>query len=280
MAVLAQNSYGKSAVRLVKIERSGQRHDIRDFTVDIALEGDFERAHTDGDNSLVLPTDTMKNTVYAKARETDIGEPEDFASLLADHFLRAGQATMSARVSVTAHPWSRLHVGDRPHDTAFERAGAETRFADIVATRAGDRTTIAGIDGLLVLKSAHSAFEGYPRDKYTTLKETSDRILATSMSTRWRYRVGAASYGALFAAVRRALIETFAEHDSKSVQHTLYAMAARVIEECDDVEDISITMPNKHHLLVDLSPFGLDNPNEIFVATEEPYGLIQARVKR
>jgi urate oxidase len=278
--ILANNSYGKSAVRLLKVERTGVHHVIRELAVDIALSGSFDAAHTEGDNSLVLPTDTMKNTVYAKARELTIRTPDEFGIALAHHFLDASPAANSARVTVKEHGWRRLFVGDVPHDHAFERASSELRVATVSLERRKAPTVVAGIEELLVLKSGRSAFAGYPRDKYTTLRETDDRILATSISTHWRYRDGASSFAERFDAVRRVLLETFAHHDSKSVQHTLYAMGEAVLENIEAVEEISITMPNKHHLLVDLTPIGLDNPNEIFVPTSEPYGLIEATLRR
>jgi urate oxidase len=278
--ILANNSYGKSAVRLLKVERTGMHHVIRELAVDIALSGSFDAAHTEGDNSLVLPTDTMKNTVYAKARELSIRTPDEFGIALAHHFLDASPAANSARVTVKEHGWRRLFVGDVPHDHAFERASSELRVATVSLERRKAPTVVAGIEELLVLKSGRSAFAGYPRDKYTTLRETDDRILATSISTHWRYRDGASSFAERFDAVRRVLLETFAHHDSKSVQHTLYAMGEAVLENIEAVEEISITMPNKHHLLVDLTPIGLDNPNEIFVPTSEPYGLIEATLRR
>ncbi len=278
--ILGSNSYGKSAVRLLKVERTGAHHVIRELAVDVALSGSFDNAHTEGDNSLVLPTDTMKNTVYAKARELTLGAPEDFGIALAHHFLDASAAATSARITVKEHGWRRLVVGDAPHDHAFERASSELRVARVTLERAKPPTAVAGIEELLVLKSGRSAFSGYPRDKYTTLRETDDRILATSISTYWRYRDGTQSYAERFDAVRRVLLETFAHHDSKSVQHTLYAMGEAVLKDIEAVEEISITMPNKHHLLVDLAPLGLDNPNVIFVPTSEPYGLIEATLKR
>ncbi len=280
MTILATNSYGKSAVRLMKVTRNGSHHEIREFAVDIALQGDFDAAHTAGDNSGVLPTDTMKNTVYAKARELSLGEPEDFAIALAEHFLGASGAAVSARVNVTELGWRRLSVDDVPHDHAFERASSEQRIARVTLARDGPPKVVAGIQELLILKSGRSAFSGYPRDRFTTLKETEDRILATSISTTWRYASGTPWFGKRFAEVRRALLESFADHDSKSVQHTLYAMGEAVLSRCAHVDEISITMPNKHHLLVDLSPIGLDNPNEIFVPTSEPYGLIEATLRR
>jgi urate oxidase len=278
--VLASSSYGKSSVRLLKVAREGSSHEIRELTVDIALEGAFEAAHTIGDNSAVLPTDTMKNTVYAKARELPLGTPEDFARALAEHFLGASPAASGAHVSIREHGWRRLTVNDKPHDHAFERASNELRTVRVSLTRGGAPEFVAGIEELLVLKSGRSAFSGYPRDRYTTLRETEDRILSTSISTNWRYRADATDFDARFVAVRAALLETFADHDSKSVQHTLYAMGKAVLERCAEVEEISVTMPNKHHLLVDLAPLGLDNPNQIFVPTTEPYGLIEATLRR
>jgi urate oxidase len=278
--ILASNSYGKSAVRLLKVERSGNHHVIRELAVDIALTGAFDAAHTEGDNSLVLPTDTMKNTVYAKARELTLGAPEDFGIALAHHFLGASSAAASARVTVTEHGWRRLDVDGEPHDHAFERRSSELRIARVLLARGGATEVVAGIEDLLILKSGRSAFSGYPRDKFTTLRETEDRILATSISTHWRYRANTTDFNEQFDRVRRALLETFAQHDSKSVQHTLYAMGEAVLNKCDAVEELSITMPNKHHLLVDLAPIGLDNPNEIFVPTSEPYGLIEATLRR
>jgi len=278
--ILASNSYGKSAVRLLKVERTGAHHVIRELAVDIALSGSFDIAHTEGDNSLVLPTDTMKNTVYAKARELTIGTPDEFGIALAHHFLDTSAAANSATVTVKEHGWRRLVVGDAPHDHAFERASSELRVARVSLERGTPPKIVAGIEELLVLKSGRSAFAGYPRDKYTTLRETDDRILATSISTHWRYRDGTSSFAQCFDDVRRVLLETFAHHDSKSVQHTLYAMGEAVLESVEAVEEISITMPNKHHLLVDLAPIGLDNPNEIFVPTSEPYGLIEATLRR
>ena len=278
--ILASNSYGKSAIRLVKVVRTAAHHDIREFTVDIALEGAFDDAHTLGDNSAVLPTDTMKNTVYAKARELPLGEPEAFALALAEHFLRASAAALLARIAITEHGWRRLVVGGEPHAHAFERSSSEVRIARVALTRGTAPVIQSGIEELLILKSGRSAFAGYPRDQYTTLRETEDRILATSISTLWRYRDATHDFAACFANVRRVLLETFADHDSKSVQHTLYAMGEAVLRHCHAVEEISITMPNQHHVLVDLRPVGLDNANEIFVPTSAPFGRISATLTR
>ena len=280
MTILSSNSYGKSAVRVMKVTRSGEHHAIRDLAVDIALEGAFEAAHTAGDNSAVLPTDTMKNTVYAKARELTFDARESFALLLAEHFLGASRAASSARVRIAERGWRRIEAKGQAHPHAFEGAGAELHIARVTLSRDRAPEVIAGIEDLLVLKSGHSAFSGYPRDKYTTLRETEDRIFATSISTHWSYRAGTSAFEEQFATVRSALLEAFSNHDSKSVQHTLYAMGEAALERCEAIEEIRITMPNKHHLLVDLAPLGLENPNEIFVPTAEPYGLIEATLRR
>jgi urate oxidase len=280
---LAANSYGKSAIRLFKVVREGGdkggRHVIRDFTVDVSLSGRFAAAHIAGDNSEVLPTDTMKNTVYAKAREIDIEEPEGFALRLAHHFLGVAVAADMARVHIMEHGWRRLDVGGKAHDYAFARSGPEKRVAHVEVQRSGGIAISAGLDDLVILKSAQSAFAGFPRDRYTTLAETSDRILATSLRAVWAYRRESVDFRQ-FEAIRQHLLETFAGHESASVQHTLYAMGEAVLERCPDVAEITITMPNRHHLLVDLRPFDLDNENEIFVPTEAPYGLIEATLRR
>ena len=281
--VLASNSYGKSSVRLLKVVRAGARHEIRDLTVDIALAGEFESAHTQGDNSAVLPTDTMKNTVYAKAAEAELGEPEEFAGSLAGHFLRASASASKVTVSVAEHRWHRLASDKGAHDHAFERGSGEMRTAVVTRERNGTSDLVVGIRDLVILKSARSAFVGYPKDRFTTLPETEDRILATSMTARWRYGSAGDSssrYGVLHDGVRRTLLAAFAGHDSRSVQHTLYAMGQEVLDTHREVGEISITMPNRHHLPVDVERFGMANANEIFLPTAEPYGLIEATLER
>ncbi len=278
-AILGQNGYGKSRVRLVKVERDGARHDLRDLTVDVRFEGAYQAVHRAGDNSEVLPTDTMKNTVYALARGAPLGEPEAFGARLAEHYLGAAPAADRVQVQVAEHAWARLDVGGAPHPHSFRKASEERRLAAVTGTRRGT-TYEAGVEDLLVMKTTRSAFSGYPRDRFTTLKETEDRILATSVRAVWRYGDAPGDFGAAFAAARTAMLEAFAEHDSRSVQHTLFAMGEAVLAAVAEVEEITLTLPNKHHLLVDLSPFGMDNPNEVFVATSEPYGLIEATVIR
>jgi urate oxidase len=282
MPSLGPNRYGKSRVRLVKVERRTDQHVLRDATVAIALEGDFERAHTEGDNRLVLPTDTMKNTVYALARQKYSDSAESFAFDLARHFLDlrsdAGPLTAHvtrAHVRIAEHSWSRI----QPHPHAFMSSGSEQRLARVTAAR--ERAVVyGGIKDLVVLKTSDSGFEDFLRDRYTTLPDTSDRIFATAIRAVWRYGTPGANHTACWQHARAAILETFADHKSRSVQHTLYAMGEAVLAVCRDIEEVRFSLPNRHHLPVDVSRFGLPNQNDIFVATTEPYGLIEAVVRR
>jgi urate oxidase len=272
--LLTENRYGKSRVRLVKVERNGPRHNLKDLNVDIRLTGAFEESYTVGDNSSVVATDTMKNTVYALARQVPVGEIEEFGLRLADHFLSRNAHVSGARIAITENEWSRIHSNGLPHDHSFVQ-GAEKRTALIE-----QGIVTSGITGLVVLKTTRSAFEGYIHDEYTTLKETKDRLFGTAITAEWVYRDGKHAYGDLWRTVRQILLEVFAEHDSLGVQHTLHAMGESVLERIAEIEEIRISMPNRHCLLVDLAPFGLDNPNEVFVPTDEPHGIIEATLKR
>jgi urate oxidase len=276
---LAWNGYGKAEVRLVKVDRQGARHRLHDLTVDVQLQGDFGDTHTTGDNTRVLPTDTMKNTVYALARQGPVDPPEEFGERLARHFLGACPAARRAVVVLAVHRWDRTTVDGADHDHAFVRGPAERRLAIVTLDQAGVRVE-AGLNGLGLLKTTASRFTGFLRDQYTTLKETDDRIMATDLEARWRYAGRPEDYGVAWSAVRRSLVETFTGHSSNSVQHTLYAMGQAVLDRCGEIDEIRLVLPNIHHLLVDLAPFGLDNPGEIFMATREPYGRIEAVIAR
>ena len=278
--ILARNNYGKSRVRLMKVARHGDRHDLQEMTVDVAFEGDFEAAHTAGDNSLILPTDTMKNTVYALAKQRpEVEEVEVFALRLADHFLSRNPQTSRVIIEIAESTWRRIEVGGRSHQHSFLKHGDEKRTARVEATRAGTTVT-AGLSDLVVLKTAKSGFSGYLKDQFTTLKETTDRIFATAVRADWLYSHSEAAHGPVWVGVRQTLLETFAEHDSLSVQQTLYAMGEAVLENFEEIVEISLSLPNKHCLLADLSRFGIENHNEIFVPTDEPHGLIEAKLKR
>jgi urate oxidase len=276
---LVWNGYGKAAVRLVKVDRDATRHELHDLTVEVQLQGRFGPAHTAGDNTQVLPTDTMKNAVYALAREGPVDPPEEFGARLARHFLGSCAAAERAVVGVAVHRWERVSVAGAAAEHAFTRGSAERRLATATADGIGIQVE-AGLDRLGLIRTTGSAFTGFLRDGHTTLKETDDRILATDVEARWKYSRPPRDYGGVWAAARAALIETFARHQSASVQHTLYAMGEAVLARCAEIGEIRLVLPNRHHLLVDLSPFGLENPNQIFVATAEPYGRIEAVIGR
>jgi len=277
MSNLAWNRYGKARVRLVKVRRQHDPHELVDLTMDVQLEGAFEPVYVSGDNHLCVATDTMKNTVYAFARHDDIAHVELFAERLAAHFA-AQPAVARVRISATEQPWQRVSVAGRPHPHAFAQAGGEQWTS--VVTRDSEGTQVSsGVTNLVLLKTTDSAFADFARDRFTTLADTTDRILATAVTASWHYRPGMRDFS-VRERVRQVLVETFAAHDSRSVQHTLYAMADAALAACADIIDISLSMPNRHHLLVDLKPFGFDNPNEVFVATDQPYGLIEATIKR
>ncbi|WP_199430336.1 factor-independent urate hydroxylase [Qaidamihabitans albus] len=276
---LGPNQYGKAEVRLVTIDRRRPVHRIKDLTVSTALRGNLAATHLTGDNSDVVATDTQKNTVFAFAKESPVGEIEDFALRLGRHFVgEFGQIT-GARVLISEHGWDRITVGGQPHEHAFSRAGDEQRTT-AVTVREDRAWVVSGLTGLVVLKSTGSEFHGFPRDRYTTLAETDDRILATAVTARWRYAAGTHDWAENFAEVRRILLETFATKHSLSLQQTLYAMGEAVLRARPEIAEIRLSLPNKHHFLVDLSPFGLSNDNEVFYAADRPYGLIEGTVLR
>jgi len=277
--VLGPNQYGKAEVRLVHVDRSTARHVITDLNVTTQLRGRFEDTHLTGDNSLVIATDTQKNMVYAFAREHGIGEIEEFALRLGRAFVDSFEHVTGARIAIDRYGWERISVGGEPHDHAFRRDGGERRTT--VVTLDGDQAwAVSGLADLVVLKSTGSEFHGFPRDRYTTLAETSDRILATAVTARWRYTGVDVEFGKLHNGIRTVLLETFAGLHSLALQQTLYAMGAAVLERFPEVCEVRLSMPNRHHFLVDLEPFGLDNPKEIYYAADRPYGLIEAAVLR
>jgi len=276
--VLGQNDYGKSEIRLVKVRRDTGRHELRDLTVDVALEGDFEAAHVKGDNTGLLATDTMRNTVYALAKDHLTGSIEEFALRLVDHFLEAGPTVGRARVRITEHPWSRIEVGGQNHEHSFVRGSGE-RIATVRGDASGARVE-AGIDDLQVLKTTNSGWEGFLRERYTILPETNDRILATKVAADWTYGEADVDFDRLWRGVQDQILATFTDHYSPSVQNTLYRMGKAVLEGFPEIEKIHLSLPNKHHLLYDLERFGVENDGEIFHATSEPYGLIEGTVER
>jgi len=275
--ILGDNQYGKAETHVVRVTR-GAAHDIKDMTVTVALAGDFAAAHLTGDNTHVVPTDTQKNTVFAFAKDP-VGEIEDFALRLARHFVGDHRAVKRARVLIAEQPWARITAAGKPHPHAFERDGSELRLTAVTCTEESE-WVVSGITGLTLLKSTGSEFWGYREDHYTTLPETRDRMLATAVEARWRYATADVGWKEAHQEARRLLVETLATKHSLSLQQTLYAMGEAVLEARPEIAEVRLSMANKHHFVVDLKPFGLNNENEVFYASDRPYGLIEGTVTR
>jgi urate oxidase len=278
MIELAANRYGKAAIRIVRVGRDSTPHVLRDITVAVALEGDFTAAHTDGDNSLVVATDTMKNTAYAYAAEHLTGAIETYATALGRHFLDDGQVDR-AIVNVREHAWEPIDVAGSPAPDAFVRSGDATRIATVAVGR-DDVVVEAGIEDLVVMKTSRSAFSGFPRDRFTTLAETDDRLMATKITAIWRYGAPDLDFDATWVAVRATLLEVFADHDSPSVPTSSRIMAKAMLERHAELEEVRMVLPNLHHWTVDLAQFGIENDRQVYISTTEPHGLIEATVRR
>jgi urate oxidase len=293
--ILGANQYGKAEIRVVTIDRDTPRHQIHDLSVTTTLQGDFAAAHESGDQSNVLPTDSQKNTVFAFAKERGVDQIEDFALDLARHFAETVPAVASARVTVDSYAWDRVgadgaagtdsagEAGGAGHDHSFVRRGQDVRTTTVTVGVTGHGPgawVVSGIKDLVILKSTGSEFRGFFADRYTTLAETDDRILATSLIARWRYGEPAADWAKAHAGIRATILDAFATTHSRALQQSLQAMGTAVLQAYPEVAEIRFAAPNKHHFAADLTPFGLDNPGEVFYAADRPYGLIEATVIR
>ena len=280
MARLGENRYGKSRVRLSRITRLNDRHEFNEWTVHVMLYGDFETSYIQADNSKVLPTDTMKNTVYYVARGSQAETIEAFACELGDYFLSNQPQAAKVSIEVQEKAWQRMIVDGAPEATTFKMGGPEVQTAHTERERGGAWVVTSGVDGLTILKTTKSAFTGYIKDKLTTLKPVTDRIFGTRATVKWEFAAGSPDHAQVRARIIAALLKEFAAHDSMSVQHTLFDMGKAALAAAPEIARITLTMPNLHHLLADLSPFGQDNPNHIFVPIDEPHGYIEATIER
>ena len=276
---IAQHAYGKTGVRLTKVTRHKDQHALIELTADIELEGEFQSAYQEGDNRLIIPTDTMKNTLYVLAQKSGVPGLESYGCTVVNHFLDRYPHVTKVTLRSREHPWRRIRVGDKRHPHAFCASGGEC-FTAVVSS---DRTTLqitSGIEGLAVLKTSSSEFKNFLKDQYTTLEEIEDRILATTITANWNYRDADSNWWAFRDRLRETLLEVFATHQSRSLQHTLYAMASAALNACDGLQSITLHMPNQHRILVDPEPFGLVNSGELFVPADAPQGIITATVNR
>ena len=280
MSVLSSNTYGKSDVRLTKVVRRGSRHKLMEFSIDMRLAGDFAASYTAGDNSQIVATDSMKNTVYVLAQERDFDGPEAFAALLAEHFTATYPQVTSAMVEVRQSAWKRIDVDGKPHEHAFVNSGRELHTATAMSVGGHPTAVAGGVTGLLVLKSGNSAFKDFVTDRYRTLPDADDRIFATSVTATWDFAGPGAEYVAAYLKARTAMLETFATHVSLAVQQTMFEMGKAALAAVPEISRVSLRLPNKHRIPINLKPFGLENKNEVFVWTDEPFGDITAIVER
>ncbi|TCK25861.1 factor-independent urate hydroxylase [Pseudonocardia endophytica] len=281
MPVLGHTQYGKAEVRVVRIHRDTDPHEISDHNVSVALSGDFADTHLSGDNSRVLTTDAVKNTVNAFAKEAGdaVRTPELFGLELARHFTGVPQVER-VRVRIETFPWRRLDHAGRPHPHAFARDGGHVRTTTVTRTADGGEWVTSGVKGLVVLKSTDSEFHTFYTERYTTLPETTDRVMATEVTSQWWHAEAPDDFDAAHARVIEAMTSAFAGHHSLALQQTLYEMGVQVLAAQPGIGEIRFSLPNKHHFLLDLSPFGLKNPGEVFHADDRPYGLIEGTVRR
>jgi urate oxidase len=276
---LSQAIYGKAQLRVMKVTRDNDRHSLKELEISILLKGNFEASYTQGDNSLVVPTDTMKNTVNVLAKEKLGGGNEEFGIVIGQHFLGSYEQIEHVEVRLSEQCWQRMRVQSRPHPHSFVAGGGTT---PVVTVRAGREqiTVTSGIEDLLILKTAEAGFQGFATDQYTTLRETRDQLLATKLKADWTYQYTPTSYSEANAVILNSMIEVFAANYSPSLQRTLFQMGEAALNAVPEISHVHLTLPNKHCVLVDLAPFGLENQNEVYSPIDGPHGEIEGTVTR
>jgi len=294
MSQLGYARYGKDNIRLYKVKKNSDgTQDVVEMTVCILLEGDIETSYTEADNSVIVATDTQKQTTYIMAKQHPIQPPELFASILGDHFVKTYPHIHACHVKIIQHKWTRMTVAGKPHPHSFFRDGEEVREVELVAREGGSLQIKSGIDKLLVLKSTGSAFYGFHRDEYTQLPEVWDRILSTEVKANWNWKSFASlgevrsrqsEFDAAFTKARTITMETFANDNSASVQNTMYKMCDQILAGVPLVESVQYALPNKHYFEIDLSWHkGLKNTGkdaEVYAPQSNPNGLIECTVTR
>jgi len=276
---LTHNTYGKHRVRVSKIKRDPQnpkQHQLIEVSVDVVLEGDLDAGYLEANNELIVATDTIKNTVYVLAKDDPFDTIESFGVRVAEHFVNKYDHLNKATVTVSQNRWERLL--DCPH--AFSGNTSEIPGAVLTAVRDQQTVVQSGLKNLLIAKTTESGFSDFHRDEFRTLPDTDDRILATSLSAEWIYETKPTDFSQARETIRSALLSRFIDHYSVSVQQTLMLMAKSALESSGYVSQITLAMPNKHHVLFNLKPFDRENNNDVFVVTDEPFGYIQATISR
>ena len=284
MPHLQENHYGKTNVRLLKLARAGETHEVREWNVALSLTGDFDACFLAGDNTGLMATDTMKNTVYSVARNSSALAMEEFALELAGFIRDRNPQLATITITIAETMWMRMKANGIKQGSAFIQRGPDVATTILTLPRTGAAAIHSGIEGLVILKTSNSGFSGFYRDELTTLPDTADRLLGTAASIVWHYATLPDDFASARARMMDTLLTTFAQHESLSVQHTLYAMAEAALEALPEISEIHLTMPNRHNIPFDFSrfqgQFKQDNPNLIFIPTDEPSGHIHARVTR
>ncbi|GMA15536.1 urate oxidase (plasmid) [Deinococcus metallilatus] len=279
-ARLGANNYGKAEVNLMKVSRDTPRHEIRELQVRVAMTGDFDAAHTQGDNTDLIATDTVRNTIYGLAKEGFEGSPEEFGKELIAHFVKTGPRVTGGFMEFTEYLWERIPVGGEGHNHSFVRQMPQ-RTGRVESSDGQTFKVTSGIENLYVLKTTESGWENYLlNERFTTLPETHERLMASFVTAKWEYNEGQVDYDAVWQRVYQQIQETFTDHYSPSLQNTLFLMGQAVLTVCPEISRIWFQMPNKHHLQYNLGRFGLENNLEIFHVDPEPYGLMEGWVER
>lgn len=277
--LLAENSYGESGVRLLRVARQADRRDVKEVTLDVRFEGDFEDAHERGENRKILPPQTIRNTVYALARQYPSAAIEDFSLHLIEHFLTYNAQISQVRIEAEESAWARIPHAGKPHGSAFTQSAKERRIASLRGARESVEVR-GGVRELFVLKAAKAGFEGFLRDPYTTLEDDGDSMISAELRAAWLYKGEEIEFNATWHGVRQALLEVFAEHESRSLPHTLYAMGEAIFASFDPITEISLSISGEYCALADLKPLGMDNPGEIFLPADAPRALAEATLRR
>ncbi|KAL9555723.1 hypothetical protein MBANPS3_002220 [Mucor bainieri] len=288
---LKKARYGKDLVRLMRVYKEGNVQHCTELTVRLLLEGDIETSYTKADNSVVVTTDTCKNTVNICAkRSQNVDNIEVFGQEITEHVLKQYAHISGAFVDIIKHKWTRLIVDGKPHNHSFVRDGEDIQTTSVHHYRAGNEVRItSGLDKLLVLKTTGSAFHGFYTDEYTTLVPVWDRIFSTAVDCKWTFVSKSPStlrnvdFKAIHAGVKQITCDTFAKDDSASVQATLYLMQQQILAKFPAVAEVSYALPNKHYVGVDMSKFNIDNAGknmEVYHPQADPSGLITATAAR
>jgi len=286
--------YGKDNIRVMKVDKdeATKTHTVTEMTVCVLLEGEIESSYTHADNSVIVPTDTMKQTTYIMAKQNPVNPPELFASILGTHFVDTYKWIHTAHITIVTHRWTRMTIDGKPHPHSFSRDGDEKRLVECDVIEGKGIQIRSAISDLLVLKSTGSQFHSFNTDDFTILKDTYDRILSTSVDAGWKWKTmtmdqvtaESAKFDKTWTAARDITMKTFALDDSASVQNTMYKMCGQILDSEALVEAVDYELPNKHYFEIDLSwHHGLKNTGkdaQVYAPQSDPNGLIKCTVTR